>query len=317
MFPLIYSCVTLKKKGERQVSWVIFNLCLLSVLMIDLGVFHSKDHVITHKEAFTWCGVWFTLACLFGVYTYVDLGAEKALEFSAGYLLELSLSLDNVFIFVLLFKRFAVPAEYQYRVLFWGVLGALVMRALMIIVGIKLLDNFYWMIYIFGAFLVFTGIKMLLSMPTEDDIGEPFIVRFLRKYFPVTDKYHGHDFIHKRGKKYYLTPLFVVLILVEASDLLFALDSIPAIFAITRDPFIVYTSNVFAILGLRSMYFALAHMVNKFKGLHYGLSIILVFIGTKMLLSYVFHLPVWITLGFIISVLATSIIVSVQTAKKR
>lgn len=298
-------------------NWIIFNLCILIILMIDLGVFHRKDHVISHKEAFAWCGVWFTLASLFGVWMYVAQGSQQALEFSTGYLLELSLSMDNVFIFVLLFKRFAIPAKYQYRVLFWGVLGALVMRALMILIGIKLLNQFHWMIYVFGAFLLITGFRMLFSMPTEEDIGEPYIVKFLRKYFPVTEKLHGHKFLHKQNNKYYLTPLFVVLVLVEASDLIFALDSIPAIFAITRDPFIVYTSNVFAILGLRSMYFALAHVIDKFKGLHYGLSIILCFVGVKMIISEIYKLPVWLTLGFILSVLGGSIFLSVFKERRK
>lgn len=293
-------------------SWVIFNLGLLAILLLDLGVFHRKDHVISHKEAFIWCGIWFTLACLFGVWVYHFQGPTKALEFSTGYLLELSLSMDNVFIFVLLFKRFAIPPQYQYRVLFWGVLGALVMRALMILIGIELLKQFHWMIYVFGAFLVITGGRMLFSMPTEEDIGEPFIVRFLRKYFPVTKQMHGSHFFIRQNQKFYMTPLFVVLVLVEASDLVFALDSIPAIFAITRDPFIVYTSNVFAILGLRSMYFALAHVINRFKGLHYGLSIILCFVGLKMILSEIYTLPIWATLGFILTVLGGSVLLSLK-----
>jgi tellurite resistance protein TerC len=266
--------------------------------------------VVTQKESLCWTAFWFSLAVLFGLYILYAQGPQKAFEFSAGYILELSLSMDNVFVFVLLFKRFAIPKILQHRVLFWGVLGALVMRAVMIIVGVQLMNNFSWMIYIFGLFLLFTSIKMLKSIPDETDIGEPYISKALRKYLPVTRELHGEQFFVRQHAKWYITPLFIVLVLIEASDLVFALDSIPAIFAITTDPFIVYTSNCFAIMGLRSLYFAIAEMIDKFKGLHYGLSLILGFVGIKMLCSGFFHFPAWATLCFIVVTLVGSLLIS-------
>lgn len=298
------------------IFWILFVSAIVLFLLLDLGVFHKDNKAVSVKSAFIWTLFWLIMASFFAGGVFYFMGSAKGLEFVTGYLLEQSLSIDNIFVFVMLFKRFKIPAKYQYRVLYWGVFGALVMRAIMILLGIELLNQFAWMIYVFGAFLVYTGIKMLFSMPSEEDIAEDKILKFLRKHFRISKENHEEKFFVREENKLYLTPLFLTLILIEITDLVFAVDSIPAILAITRDPFIVYTSNCFAILGLRSLYFVLAKMIDQFKLLHYGLGIVLAFVGTKMILSHYVDLPIWFTLGFIVVVLAGSVLLSLLQREK-
>ncbi|MBK8552153.1 MAG: TerC family protein [Ignavibacteria bacterium] len=290
--------------------WIGFNIFILLMLALDLGVFQKKTHIISVKEALIWSGVWILLAMLFNVFIYYDMGKQKALEYFTGYLLERSLSIDNIFVFVLLFSYFKVPAEYQHKVLFWGVIGALVLRALLIGIGVVLITKFAWIIYIFGAFLVFTGFKMAVQDDSHIDPEKNFVIRMFRKFFPVTNEYdNGNFFTFKNGKKF-ATPLLVVLVATEFTDLVFAFDSIPAIFAVTSDPFIIYTSNIFAILGLRAMYFALAGIIDKFHYLKIGLSMILIFIGFKMLIIDIFKIPIGYSLGVIALILTASVVLS-------
>ncbi len=306
--------------------WLGFNLFVLGMLALDLGVFHRKAHVVSLKEATIWSVVWIALALIFnlGIYLFWDeisyasayTNREAALAFFTGYLIEKSLSVDNIFVFVLIFTFFAVPAAYQHRVLFWGIIGALLMRGTLIAVGAALLKEFHWIIYIFGAFLIFTGIKMALHRNEELHPEQNPLVKLLRKVMPVTDTYEGDKFFVRRAGKLMATPLFLVLLLVESTDLVFAVDSIPAIFAITEDPFIVYTSNVFAILGLRSLYFLLAGVVDKFYYLKLGLSVVLVFVGIKMLIVDLFKIPVGISLGVIATILTLSIIASLVRSRR-
>lgn len=297
--------------------WILFVTFIIAFLLLDLGVFHKENKVQSFKSALTWTCIWFSLSSLFAIGVFWFMGAQKGTEFVAGYLLEQSLSIDNVFVFVLIFKRFKIPAKYQYKVLFWGVFGALVMRALMILLGLELINHFSWIMYVFGAFLLYAGIKMLFSNPNENDIAETKLVLFLRKHFRFTSEHNEDKFFLKLDGKTYLTPLFLALILVEISDLVFAVDSIPAVFSITRDPFIVYTSNCFAILGLRSLYFVLAKMVDQFRFLHYGLGIVLSFIGLKMLLEHYISLPVWFTLSFIVICVVGSIVISLIAVRNK
>lgn len=291
--------------------YVVFTVFVLAMLALDLGVFHKENKEVTLKEALGWSAVWISLAVIFGLGVWYFMGAQKSLEFFTGYLIEESLSVDNLFVFLLIFSYFRVPGEYQHKILFWGIIGALVMRGIFIAVGAALIMKFHWVLYIFGAFLVYSGIKM--AFQKEDAIMEletnP-VLRLFKKFVPVTDKYHGNNFTAQIGGKTFATPMLVVLVMIETSDLIFAVDSIPAIFAITRDPFIVYTSNVFAILGLRSMYFALAGVMNIFEYLKYGLAFVLSFIGLKMLLMDIYHIPIGIALGVVAGILATSIIAS-------
>jgi tellurite resistance protein TerC len=296
--------------------WVAFNALILSLLALDLGVFHKRGHAVGMREALTWSAIWVSLAVLFGLGIWWQLGAEPALEFAAGYLVEEALSVDNLFVFILIFGYFKVPPAYQHRVLFWGILGALVMRGIMIGTGALLLERFHWIIYIFGAFLVITGVRMALASETEIEPDANPILRLLRRYIPVTTHFHGDRFfVHEAPRpgdpvRRIATPLFVVLVLVETTDLVFALDSIPAIFGVTRDPFLVYSSNVFAILGLRSLYFVLAGVIGKFHLLRYGLSVVLAFVGVKMLLSEVYKIPIGIALGTVALVLLASVLLS-------
>lgn len=299
--------------------WVGFNAFVLVMLAVDLGVFHREAHEVSIREAGAWSALWIALALVFNFGVYRFLGAEAGLEFLAGYLIEKSLSVDNIFIFVLIFSYFQVPPRYQHRVLFWGILGALLMRGGMIAAGAALIREFHWIIYVFGAFLVVTGIRM--GTQTEHAI-EPEsnpVIRLVRRFTRVTDQYHGQKFFVRQevaGRmRRVATPLFVVLVLVETTDLIFAVDSIPAIFAITTDPFIVYTSNVFAILGLRALYFLLAGVVHKFHYLKLGLSVVLVFVGGKMLLTDVYKIPIGLSLGVIALVLAISIAASLLFPK--
>ena len=305
--------------------WVGFNVFVLAMLALDLGVFHRKAHVVSIKEAAIWSVVWISISMLFnlGLYFFWDKisfgsaysNSEAALAFFTGYLIEKSLSVDNIFVFVLIFSFFAVPAIYQHRVLFWGILGALLMRGALIAVGAALLKEFHWVIYIFGAFLIFTGIRMAMHKDEELHPEKNPLVKLLRKIIPVTDTYEGDHFFIRRAGKLMATPLFLVLVLVESTDLIFAVDSIPAIFAVTQDTFIVYTSNVFAILGLRSLYFLLAGVVDKFYYLKLGLSVVLVFVGIKMVIVDFYKIPVGLSLGVIFGILAISIAASLWRAK--
>ncbi|MGQ0794045.1 MAG: TerC family protein [Deltaproteobacteria bacterium] len=296
--------------------WVGFNLFVVAMLVLDLGVFNRKSHTIEVKEALVWSGVWVGLALIFNVIVYFWKGPELALQFLAGYLIEESLSVDNLFVFLLIFSYFRVPPIYQHKVLFWGIIGAIVMRAIFIFAGISLIERFHWIIYLFGAFLIFSGIKLALE---KDKVLQPEknpLLKLFRRLMPVTDDYVDGKFLIKQGGKYVATPLLVVLVVVETTDVMFALDSIPAILAITTDPFIVYTSNIFAIMGLRSIYFALAGIMKLFHYLHYGLSFILVFVGIKMILASYVKIPVEIALGVIAGTLAISVIASIMYPKK-
>lgn len=301
--------------------WVGFNLFVLLMLAVDLGVFHRKAHEVSVKEAAGWSVVWVTLALLFNYGVYRFMGRQAGLEFLTGYLIEKALSVDNIFVFVLVFAYFKVPAKYQHRVLFWGVIGALLMRGAMIGAGAYLIKQFHWIIYIFGGFLVITGLRMLTQKEQDIEPESNPVIRLVRRLMPVTKQYHGKDFFvrkeDKAGAKGRLiaTPLFVVLVLVETTDLIFAVDSIPAIFAVTEEPFIVYTSNVFAILGLRSLYFLLAGVIHKFHYLKLGLSLILIFVGAKMLMTDVYKVPVGLSLGIVVLVLILSVVASLVFPK--
>jgi len=294
------------------IFWIVFNIFILAMLALDLGLFQRKEHTVKFREALAWVSVWVTLAVLFAIGVYFWRGSGKALEFTTGYLVELSLSVDNLFVFLLVFRYFRVPDKYQHKVLFWGIVGALIMRALFIFAGVTLINRFHWMIYIFGAFLVYVGIKLAIQGETEVHPEHNQLVRLFRKFMPVTKDYEAGEFFVERDARTYATPLFIVLLVIESSDVLFAVDSIPAILGITHDAFIVYTSNVFAILGLRSMYFALSGLMNIFHYLPYGLSGILVFIGIKMLGSHWFKIPTGWALGVVASVLAISVVASLM-----
>lgn len=291
---------------------VLFTIFIIALLLLDLGVFQRRDREIKIKEALGWSAVWISLAILFNIGLFFWKGKEPALQFLTGYLIELSLSVDNLFVFLLIFLYFRVPASYQHKVLFWGILGAQVMRGLLIGIGVTLIARFHWILLVFGAFLVITGLKMAFQKETAEVRPERnIVVRLFKKVMPVTPGYHGSKFFLSLDGKRYATLLFIVLIVVETTDLLFALDSIPAIFAITTDPFVVYTSNVFAILGLRSLYFALAGLMNLFHYLKIGLSIILTFVGIKMLVADILPIPIVVALGVIACVLLLSILASV------
>jgi tellurite resistance protein TerC len=290
--------------------WVGFIAFVLAMLTLDLGVFNKTPHVVKAKEAAVMTAVWVGLALAFaaGLAYFVD--RQTALTFLTGYVIEESLSVDNIFVIVLIFQYFAVPAKYQHRVLFWGILGALVMRGIFIGVGTALLARFEWIIYVFGALLVITGIRMAVKQDEEFDGEQNPVVKFVRRFLPVSHEYHGKHFFTVENGKRLATPLLLVLVLVEATDLIFAIDSIPAIFGITRDPFIVFTSNIFAVMGLRSLFFLLASVVTKFHLLKYGLAVILTFVGTKMLIESWVHIPILLSLGIVILVLAASIVAS-------
>ena len=296
--------------------WVGFNVFVLAMLALDLGVFHRKAHVVSLKESLTWTLVWIALALSFNAGVWHYYGSQKALEFFTGYVIEKSLSVDNVFVFALLFSYFAVPQLYQHKVLFWGILGALVMRAIMIALGAALITKFAWIIYVFGGFLILTGIKMIVKREEEIHPERNPVVKWFKKLMPVTAEYRGDKFFVRENGIRMATPLFVVLLLVEFSDLIFAVDSIPAIFAVTKDPFIVYTSNVFAILGLRSLYFALAGVMDKFHYLKIGLGVVLTFVGVKMILAHTaWKIDTLVSLGVIVLVLATSVVWSLLKPK--
>ena len=286
------------------------------MLVLDLGVFHRRAHTVKFREALAWSGAWIVLAAIFAVVIFFWHGRTPTLEFVTGYVIELSLSVDNLFVFLLIFRFFQVPAIHQHKVLFWGILGALIMRALFIAAGVSLIQRFHWIIYAFGAFLVYSGIKLFFQEEAEIHPEKNPVLRLFRRWVPVTKDYVGNKFF-VRSAGLYATPLFVVLLVVETPDLLFAVDSIPAILAITRDAFIVYTSNVFAILGLRSMYFALAGMMEMFRYLHYGLSLVLISVGAKMLLSHYFEISTPVALAAVAGVLAISVIASMANPNKK
>ena len=290
--------------------WVGFNALVLLLLVVDLGVFHREAHEVKPKEAMTWSAVWISLALLFNVFVYFEFGEKAALDFFTGYLIEKSLSVDNLFVFVLIFSYFNVPARYQHRILFWGIVGALLMRASLIFLGSYLITQFAWIMYVFGAFLVYTGVRMAFEKETTIEIEANPLIKFMRRFFPVTNQYHDQKFILKKEGKWVVTPMLVVLVLIESTDLVFALDSIPAIFAVTNDTFIVYTSNIFAILGLRALYFLLANVVNKFHFLKYGLAIVLSFIGVKMIIADWYHIDTRISLVVVALVLIGSVVAS-------
>src|SRR6187551_3339280 len=295
--------------------WIGFNLFVLIMLVLDLGVFHRKSKEIHVKEALIWTCVWVSIAFLFNAFVYYQLGEEKAYEFFTGYLIEKSLSVDNIFVIILIFSYFNVPPAYQHKVLFWGILGALVMRVCFILAGVEMIHKFHWLIYIFGGFLVFTGIRILTQGDLKLDPNKNPVVRFVRKIFRVTPTFEADKFFVKRDNLLWATPLFVVVVMIEVTDLVFAVDSIPAILAISEDAFIVYTSNVFAILGLRSLYFALASIEKYFIYLKYGLSAILIFVGTKMCIADFYKVPIEISLTFIILTLALAVIASMVMQK--
>jgi len=299
-----------------QLYWIGFNVFVLIMLALDLGVFNRKSHEVSVKEALIWSAVWIGMALLFNVFVYFNMGKEKALEFLTGYLLEKSLSVDNIFVFVIVFTMFGIPAMYQHKILFWGIFGAIVMRIILIFSGIALIAKFHWLVYVFGGFLVITGIKMVFGKEKKSDPSNNIGVRIFRKLFPVKDEIEDGKFFVKENGRTHATRLFLTLIVIEVTDLVFAIDSIPAILAITNDAFIVYTSNLFAILGLRSLYFALAGIIHRFKYLKHGLSIVLVFVGIKMIVSEFYKIPVVISLLVIVTVLTVSIVVSLLPDKK-
>jgi len=296
--------------------WTGFNAFVLLMLVLDLGFFHRRSHEVTIREALFWTGVWISLALLFNLFIYYYFDSGRAIAFFTGYLIEKSLSVDNIFVIIIIFSSFNVPSAYQHKVLFWGILGALVMRVIFIVAGIGLIHHFEWLIYVFGAFLIFTGIKMLVQGDEQIQPERNPLLRLARRIFPVTKKFKGDRFFVVRKGKYWATPLFLVVILIETTDLLFAVDSIPAILSISNDPFIVYTSNVFAILGLRPLYFVVAGVEKYFGYLKYGLSAILVFVGVKMCVAKWFEIPVTVSLIVIAAILAVAMLASVVVRKK-
>lgn len=302
--------------SEHTVFWIGFNALVVIMLTLDLGVFHRKLHKVPIKEAIKWSAIWITLAMLFNVLIYFNLGKTKALEFLTGYVIEYSLSVDNIFVFILIFSYFSVNEKYQHKVLFWGIIGALIMRAIFIFAGVALINRFHWIIYIFGGFLVITGIRMFFQGDAKVEPEKNPVVRFFRKFLPVSDTMHEEKFFIRKNNMLFATPLFLVLLIIESSDLIFAADSIPAILAITQDSFIVYTSNIFAILGLRSLYFAVSGMMEYFRFLKTGLAFVLSFVGLKMCISSFIEIPVFYSLLTILTILLISIIASVVIKKK-
>jgi len=295
--------------------WILFNLFVVAMLALDLGVFHRRAHEVRFREALAWSAMWILLAATFAAIIYFWHGRVPALEFVTGYTIELSLSVDNLFVFLLIFRYFRVPGEDQHKVLFWGIIGALIMRAIFILVGVSLIRRFHWIVYAFGALLVYSGIRLFTEAGSEVHPEKNPVLRLFRRWVPVTQDYHAGKFF-VRQPALLATPLLVVLLVVETTDLLFAVDSIPAVLAITLNAFIVYTSNVFAILGLRSMYFALAGMMEVFHYLHYGLSIVLMFVGAKMLISHYYEIPTTAALGAVAAVLLTTVLASLKYSKK-
>lgn len=297
--------------------WIGFHVFILTMLALDLGVLNKRPHKIAVKEALVWSAVWISLALIFNIFVLIEFGKTKALEFLTGYLIEYSLSVDNIFVFILIFSYFSIKAHYQHKILFWGILGALIMRGIFIFAGVTLINRFHWIVIIFGAFLIFTGIKMLVQKEEQVAPEKNGLVKIFRKFFPVTETLHGDSLFLRKDGKLFATPLLIVLLVIESSDLVFAVDSIPAILAISKDAFIVYTSNIFAILGLRSLYFAVSGIMGFFRFLKVGLAFVLTFVGLKMLASYVkFEIPILLSLAIIISILIVSILASIIIKKK-
>jgi tellurite resistance protein TerC len=297
--------------------WIGFHVLIFLMLAIDLGIFNKKAHKVPVKEALKWSAVWISLALFFSGFVFFEFGKTRALEFLTGYVVEYSLSVDNIFVFILIFSYFAVKEEYQHRILFWGILGALILRGVFIFAGVALIQRFHWIIILFGGFLVFTGIRMMFQKVTQVDPGKNPIFRFFRKILPVSEDSHGGRLFIKQDHRTYATPLFLVLLVIESSDLIFAVDSIPAVLAISRETFIVYTSNIFAILGLRSLYFAVAGLMGYFRYLKVGLSFILTFVGMKMLASFFnIEIQILLSLSVIISILLLSILASLLIKKE-
>ena len=291
--------------------WVGFNALVVGLLLLDLFVFHKEAHEVKPKEAALWSVFWVVLSMLFNLFVYLEFGPQAGIEFLTGYLIEKSLSVDNLFVFVMIFSYFRVPARYQHRVLFWGIIGALLLRAFLIGVGSYLIEQFDWMIYVFGGFLVYTGVRMSLEKETAIEVEANPLIKVLRKVLPITNRYHDQRFLVREAGRWVATPLLVVLVMVESTDVIFALDSIPAIFAVTKEPFIVYTSNIFAILGLRALYFLLANVIDKFHLLKYGLSIVLTYIGVKMIVTaFDIHIDTLFSLGIVAIVLTASVVLS-------
>ena len=290
--------------------WGVFGVVVVTALALDLFVFHREAHEVRFREAAVWVAVWMALACAFGFWTWYEAGAERGLEFFAGYLIEQALSVDNIFVFIIIFKYFATPPEYRHRVLFWGILGAVLLRGLFVVLGVALISQFRWVLYVFGVFLVYTGIKILRHSEMEMDPEQNPAIRFLQRHLRIVNRHEGQKFLVRQDGKLWATPLLVVLLVIEATDVVFAVDSIPAIFGVTDDPFIIFTSNIFAVLGLRALYFVLHGLMNKFDFLHYGLGLVLAFVGMKMLLSQWVHIPIQWSLGVIVALLGGSILLS-------
>jgi tellurite resistance protein TerC len=297
--------------------WIAFHVGVFTVLAIDLFGFRRSGHVVSIKQASVWSAVWVVLSLGFNALVWSLRGQDDALDFFTGYVIEYSLSVDNIFVFVLIFSYFKVPAQHQHRVLVWGIVGALVMRGAMIWLGVSLVARFHWILYIFGAFLLVTGIRMLTSRDEEIDLEHNFVLRFCRRILRVTPEYHGQHFHVKQNGLFMLTPLALVVIVIDIMDLIFAVDSIPAVFAITQDEFIIYTSNVCAILGLRSLYFVLAHVMDRFIYLRTGLAFVLGFVGFKMIAAKFLHIPNWASLLFVVVVLGITIALSVRATRGR
>jgi tellurite resistance protein TerC len=306
---------------NQTTLWIFFNAFILIMIILDLGVFHRKSKEISVKDALAWTSVWIMLAFCFNVFVYYQLGEEKAYEFFTGYLIEKSLSVDNIFVMILIFSYFNVPTAYQHKVLFWGILGALVMRVTFILVGVELIHQFHWLVYIFGAFLIYTGSQFFSQSEIKVDFENNSLVKLIRKWFRFTPDFEGDNFFVRKEGVLWATPLLIVVLVIEATDLVFAVDSIPAILAISDDAFIVYTSNVFAILGLRSLYFVLSGVEKYFTYLKYGLAVILIFVGLKMCIADFFKVPVEISLAFIITTLSLAVLASLalqsQHAEKK
>jgi tellurite resistance protein TerC len=299
------------------IFWILFNGFVIIMLALDLGVFHRKSHEVSVKEALIWTFVWIFLALIFNVIIYFWRGQQQALEYLTGYLVEKALSVDNIFVFIMIFTYFQIPTKYQHKVLFWGITGALLMRIVFIFAGVALLEKFHFTIYLFGALLIFSGYKMFNHNNLKLDPDKNPVIRFFKRFMPVSPVLHDDKFFLKIEGRRYATPLFLVLIFIETTDLIFAVDSIPAILAITQDQFIVYTSNVFAILGLRSLYFALAGVVHRFWLLSYGLAIVLIFVGIKMILIDFYKIPIEWSLLFIAAIITASIFLSLKFKNKK
>lgn len=312
-----HSVKVISKVLIRLFFWILFNTFVLTMIAIDIGIIRRGPRIINFKEAIFWTVIWVSLAIIFNLVIFFWRGPQAALEFLTAYLVEESLSADNIFAFLMIFQYFCVPVTYQHKVLIWGIIGALIMRAGFIFAGITLIRQFHWIIYVFGSLLIFAGLRMVFQKDKEIQPEKNFLLRLIRRFMPVTQEYiNGKFFVLKNGR-YFATPLFIVLLFIETTDIIFAIDSIPAVLAITLDPFIVYTSNVFAIMGLRSLYFALAGMMQVFHHLHYGLSTILIFVGIKMLISENYKIPTLIALSVIATLLLFSIIASIVWPKNK